>query len=148
MAFAAGSIGTSMPVRIMSTLAPMAFGCQLPVKSGFPSAVRGVGPGGGQLGSPPRPPRPWANAMFEVSRIAATAATARVTRLKVSCMQERLSRLHAGLKACTTSALSTKPSALWFRALSAGTAVVLVADHLVETGLFPLGMLLELPVLG
>src|SRR5512138_3262685 len=39
----------------------MAFGCQLPERSGLPSAVRGVGPAGGQFGSPPRPgpaPRP------------------------------------------------------------------------------------------
>src|SRR5690242_465660 len=50
-AFAAGSSGTSTPEPIMSTFWRIALGCQLPERSGWPSAVRGVGPFGGQLGS-------------------------------------------------------------------------------------------------
>ena len=63
--------------RSMSTFWRMAFGCQLPVKSGCPSAVRGVAA---------RPAASWdhlrgrhghGRAPVEVSRIAATAAAAR-----------------------------------------------------------------------
>src|SRR5262245_8559449 len=68
----------------MSTFWRIALGCQLPVRSGCPSAVRGVGPEGGQLGSPPRP---CADTALEVSKAAATAATARVKCLTTRCMQ-------------------------------------------------------------
>src|SRR5262245_31902763 len=68
----------------MSTFWRIALGCQLPVRSGCPSAVRGVGPEGGQLGSPPRP---CADTALEVSKAAATAATTRVKCLTTRCMQ-------------------------------------------------------------
>src|SRR5881628_495007 len=77
-ASAGGSIGTSTPEPTMSTFWRIAFGCQLPDRSGWPSAVRGVGPAGGQS-SPP--PRPWAAAAFEISSIAAAAAIENVQHL-------------------------------------------------------------------
>src|SRR6202012_3478836 len=46
-----GSKGTSTPEPIRSTFSRIALGCQLPVRSGWPSAVRGVGPLGGQSAS-------------------------------------------------------------------------------------------------
>src|SRR5262245_8531727 len=60
----------------------MAFGCQLPVRSGWPSAVRGVGPVGAS-GAPPRPrpppprhcPAGACATRVELSRIVAAAAT-------------------------------------------------------------------------
>src|SRR4051794_7441765 len=72
----------------MSTFWRIALGCQLPVRSGCPSAARGAGPGGGQLGAPPRP---CAEAAPGVSNMAATAAAARVMCRNVPCMQGRLS---------------------------------------------------------
>src|SRR5215469_6649658 len=46
-----GSKGTSTPAPVMSTFWRIALGCQLPERSGWPSAARGVGPAGGQLAS-------------------------------------------------------------------------------------------------
>src|SRR5262245_9687666 len=80
-ASAAGNIGTSTPEPTMSTFCRIAFGCQLPDRSGWPSAARGAGPAGGQSGVPPRPPRPWAAAAFEISNIAAAAAIENVKLL-------------------------------------------------------------------
>src|SRR5204863_4456896 len=86
-ASAAGSIGTSTPEPTMSTFWRIAFGCQLPDRSGWPSAVRGVGPAGGQSDAPPRPPRPWAAATFEINSIAAAAATENIRLLAISFIQ-------------------------------------------------------------
>src|SRR5580658_4567121 len=44
-----GSKGISTPAPIISTFSRIALGCQLPERSGWPSAVRGEGPVGGQL---------------------------------------------------------------------------------------------------
>src|ERR1051326_9015033 len=67
--------------------------------------------------------------MFEVSSTAAAAASVVVMRRTFMCIAEDYLTLR-------------------FRALPARAAVVFVADHLVQAGLLPLGMLLELPVLG
>src|ERR1041385_7432641 len=82
-ACAAGSIGTSTPEPTKSTFWRIAFGCQLPDRSGWPSAVREAGPAGGQAGVPPRPPGSWAAAAFEIKRIAAAAAIENVKLLAV-----------------------------------------------------------------
>src|SRR5207244_4378114 len=74
----------------MSTFWRIAFGCQLPDRSGWPSAVRGVGPAGGQSGVPPRPPRPCAPAAFEINSIAAAAATENVKLLAISLIHKLL----------------------------------------------------------
>src|SRR5712691_479878 len=65
-AWATGSIGTSTPEPTRSTFWRIAFGCQLPDRSGWPSAVRGTGPAGGHADVPPPAPRPWAAAAFEI----------------------------------------------------------------------------------
>src|SRR5215472_8545244 len=89
-AWASGSMGTSTPEPTMSTFWRIALGCQLPDRSGRPSAVRGVGPAGGQSGVPPRPPRPWAAATFEINRIAAAAAMENVKLLAISLIHNLL----------------------------------------------------------
>src|SRR5262249_23579804 len=61
----------------------IAFGCQLPDKSGWPSAVCGVGPEGGQSRVAPLPPRPWATAAFEINSIAAAATIENVKLLAI-----------------------------------------------------------------
>src|SRR5437868_1846992 len=107
-ASAAGSIGTSTPEPTMSTFCRIAFGCQLPDRSGWPSAIRGVGPAGGQSDAPPRPPRPWAAATFEINRIAATATTENVKPLAINFIPSLLdSKVYQG----AGSIRSTVPSA-------------------------------------
>src|SRR5438034_10884828 len=83
-ASAAGSIGTSTPEPTMSTFWRIAFGCQLPDRSGWPSAVRGGGPAGGQPGVPARPPRARPPLGVEVSSAAATPAIGDVKRLAIA----------------------------------------------------------------
>src|SRR5712691_10769673 len=82
-AWAAGSIGTSTPEPTRSTFSRIAFGCQLPDRSGWPSVVRGTGPAGGHAEVPPPAPRPWAAAAFEINSIAAPAAIKNVKLLAI-----------------------------------------------------------------
>src|SRR5262245_27756974 len=73
----------------------MAFGCQLPDRSGLPSAVRGAGPCGGQsdaAGGPPVRPRPCpapgpcATSTPDVNIIAAATAAAHITVTRRSAL--------------------------------------------------------------